>query len=246
MQLHIWNHLPRGDTKLTPIEIFTGEKFANHDHLKRMHVWGCPVFVLDPKLQDGKKIPKWNPRTRRGLFLGVSPEHSSSVGRILNLRTGHMSPQFHTVFDDRFTTVPGGGGDGFLIDGVIPAKQWHRLLEFGSERLVDDLEPHEIPPLHNDWLTEREIRARDQFRRERVPTLMAPDTVVDDAPVVHAPEGATRAPEGATRPPEGVPDEVDADHVNPPLEDPLTVNEDDDVDDLSLVDDQAVAPRRSS
>jgi hypothetical protein len=43
---------------------------------------GCPVYVLDPKLQDGQKIPKWDPRSRRGMFVGVSNAHSSIVGRI--------------------------------------------------------------------------------------------------------------------------------------------------------------------
>ena len=59
--VHIWNNLPQKDTKLAPIEVFTGDKLSSHEHLKHLHVWGCPVFVLDPKLQDGKKVPKWNP-----------------------------------------------------------------------------------------------------------------------------------------------------------------------------------------
>jgi hypothetical protein len=31
--------------------------------LLRSHVWGCPTFVLDPKLQNDQKIPKWNKRS---------------------------------------------------------------------------------------------------------------------------------------------------------------------------------------
>ena len=52
---------------------------------------------------------------RRGQFVGVSPKHSSTVGRILNVRTGHVSPQFHVVFDDLFTSVPSDGAP----EGVI-------------------------------------------------------------------------------------------------------------------------------
>jgi hypothetical protein len=70
-----------------------------------MHVWGCPVYVLDPTLQQGSKLPKWQPRSRRGIFVGFSPAHSSDVPLILNTQTGHISPQFHVVFDDNFSTV---------------------------------------------------------------------------------------------------------------------------------------------
>ena len=86
-------------TGLTPLELLTKEK-ADHKDLLRTHVWGCPVYVLDPALQAGKKIPKWNKRSRQGQFLGFSEEHSSLVARVLNLETGHVSPQFHVVFDN--------------------------------------------------------------------------------------------------------------------------------------------------
>jgi hypothetical protein len=55
----LYNHLPNGVTGLSPIKILTGTR-SDHRDLLRTHVWGCPVYVLDPKLQDGKKIPKWN------------------------------------------------------------------------------------------------------------------------------------------------------------------------------------------
>ena len=39
------------------------------------------------------------------MFIGFSHEHSSTVGLILNLRTGNISPQYHVVYDERFETV---------------------------------------------------------------------------------------------------------------------------------------------
>jgi hypothetical protein len=69
--VYLWNNLPRKDTFLAPIELFTGQSLPDYDHLHRSHVWGCPVYVLDPKLQDGHKLPKWQPRSRRGMFVGV-------------------------------------------------------------------------------------------------------------------------------------------------------------------------------
>jgi len=39
------------------------------------------------------------------MFLGFSTQHSSTVGLILNIRTGAISPQFHIVYDEWFETV---------------------------------------------------------------------------------------------------------------------------------------------
>ena len=65
----VWIHkgIPNHLSGLTPLELLTKTK-ANHRDLLRTHVWGCPVYVLDPKLQDGQKIPKWNHCSRLGQF----------------------------------------------------------------------------------------------------------------------------------------------------------------------------------
>ena len=118
---HVWNHMPRCDSKIAPIELFTNEKLTDYNAIARLHVWGCPVYVLDPKLQDGKKVPKWNPRTRRGQCLGYSPEHSTHIGRTLNLRTGYTLPQFHVVCNDLFT--PNVNSGGLSTDGVMTTNQ---------------------------------------------------------------------------------------------------------------------------
>jgi hypothetical protein len=34
------------------------ELLGSFSHLQHTHFWGCPVYALDPRLQDGKKIPK--------------------------------------------------------------------------------------------------------------------------------------------------------------------------------------------
>ena len=49
-----------------------------------------------------------------GIYVGRSPSHASTVGLILNPRTGHVSPQFHIVYNDNFTTVP------YLRTGKVP------------------------------------------------------------------------------------------------------------------------------
>ena len=70
------------------------------------HTWGFPVFVLEAQLQIGpEEIPKWEPRARSLVYIGHSPFHKGSVALVLNTRTGHVSPKYHVVFDDTFSTV---------------------------------------------------------------------------------------------------------------------------------------------
>jgi hypothetical protein len=73
--------------------------------LSCLNVFGCPVCILDVYLQDGKKIPKWSPCAHLGLFLGFSDLHFSQIPLVHNVATGHISPQFHIIFDDKFENV---------------------------------------------------------------------------------------------------------------------------------------------
>ena len=74
---YISNHMP--NTKgIAPIDLFTGTQAPRHK-LFDIHTRGCPVYVLDPKLQKGKKLPRWQPRSRKGVFVGFSNQHSSDV-----------------------------------------------------------------------------------------------------------------------------------------------------------------------
>ena len=123
--VYLWNNLPARQLRLSPKELFTDSIFHNHNHLQRTHVFGCPVFVLDPKLQDSKKLPKWSMRSRRGIYLGVSPFHSSTVHLVLNPSTGSITPQYHVVFDDSFSTI--------FSNGQFDESKWQSLLSSGHE-----------------------------------------------------------------------------------------------------------------
>ena len=59
--IHNGNGTP-GQSGLSPEEIFTRQK-AQPDRLLDVHTFGYLVFVLDPKLQQGQKILKWQPRS---------------------------------------------------------------------------------------------------------------------------------------------------------------------------------------
>ena len=86
------------------------EKFSRVRHkftFKNEHPLFCPVYVLDSRLESqGIGVPRWEPRSDVGVYLGHSPEHASSVAMVLNLNTGHVSPKYHVIFDDDFSTVP--------------------------------------------------------------------------------------------------------------------------------------------
>jgi hypothetical protein len=55
----LYNRIPQRFSGITPMEMVTNIK-SDHRDLMRTHVWGCPAYVLEAKLQDEKKLPKWN------------------------------------------------------------------------------------------------------------------------------------------------------------------------------------------
>ncbi len=75
----IWNKMPSADGSLSPEEKFYGVK-SDYKHIKQARTWGCPAYMLDLRLQDGKKIPRWDPRSRLGQFLGRSHMHAGTIG----------------------------------------------------------------------------------------------------------------------------------------------------------------------
>jgi hypothetical protein len=103
--VHLYNH------SLCPADLYTGSTIPRR-RLRDPHTWGCPVYVLDPTLQTGKQFPRWQqPRSRRGVFLGLSSIHSSKVPLVLNLQTGSITTHYHVVLDDSFFTVVSIGKD---------------------------------------------------------------------------------------------------------------------------------------
>ena len=92
--VHLHNHTPRRLDKFAPIEIWSQSR-STHSQLVNAHPWGVPIYGLDPRIQDGFKIPKFDPRAQKGIHLGPSSLHVSSVGMIFNPKTDRIDPQFH-------------------------------------------------------------------------------------------------------------------------------------------------------
>ena len=157
----VYNRLPQRDCGLAPIELFTGTRL-DKKVLRSAHVWGCPTYVLDVKIQDGKKLPRWQPKSRRGQFLGFSKRHASTIGLIKNVQTGSISPQFHVVFDDNFTTIPSRVND----DAIEPPANWNELLLRSRMNLLDP-EEDRIPKLNDEWLSAEERRDKERKQQQR-------------------------------------------------------------------------------
>ena len=101
------------------------------------------------------------------MYLGFSPDHSSLVSNVMNLKSGFVSPQYHVVIDDLFTTVPNAEQGGLYDPITFDADRWASLLETGYERHLD-ADPATWrrqngpngPTLADDWLTGPERRVR--------------------------------------------------------------------------------------
>lgn len=118
----------------SPEEKLSGLKLKHE--IRNEHPLFCPVFVLDKSLQGSMGgLPKWNPRANAGVYLGHSPDHASNVALVLNLATGLVSPQYHVVFDDHFSTVD-------FIRSKRQPSNWEQLCRYHTEdfrmNILDD------------------------------------------------------------------------------------------------------------
>ena len=99
--------------------------FCNIKNIKKnaheYHTFGFPVYVLNSKLQLGSiGPPKWDPCSRVSVYLDHSPMHARYVAVILNPVTGHVSPQYHVVYDETLFTV------SHMRDETIPPT-WDKM-----------------------------------------------------------------------------------------------------------------------
>ena len=96
-----------------------------------------------------------------GQFLGYSRIHSSTVALVRNLHTGHVSPQYHVIFDDKFETVFNDGKTKEELDRIC-----EELFAGNKELYVEEeydrngVLVYEPPPLDEVWLSEPERRDR--------------------------------------------------------------------------------------
>jgi hypothetical protein len=65
------------------------------------------------------------------VYVGHSPSHAGSVALVHNPCTGHVSPQFHVVFDDLYSTV------SYMEKSEVPPN-WAILVENSREKVTEE------------------------------------------------------------------------------------------------------------
>jgi len=185
---HLYNNTPNRTSKLSPNKLFARctQPVSTLDHSR---VWGCPAYVLNPNLQDGKELPKWNRRSRAGQFLGFSKDHASTVALIRNVTTGYVSPEFHILFDEEFNTVT---ADNINVTDAL----WESFNFTYTSYLPDDDDPLLV------------------LQQETIPPPPFSPQGASQAPqgASQAPQGAGPAPQGA-----GIPTIKKEEVIAPPL-----------------------------
>ena len=121
---HLWNIVPKLN-QFSPIELLSQTIHTrNYSYLRHSHVWGCPVYILEYDVAVGKKLPKWSPRARHGVYLRVLAAHSSNVPFTLTITTGSITTQYHVVFDYCFSTA---------VAKAEEPQVWERLFTYNNQ-----------------------------------------------------------------------------------------------------------------
>ena len=157
---YVVNRIPKIESGRSPLELFSRKTWST-SKFQDFHVWGCPVYVLDNALADGKKIPRWKPRAAQCVYVGHSIKHGHAIPLILNPETGSITPQYHVVFDDWFQTVGTTGNTD--IDFNTP--EWYETFGLTEYQYVaDEFDDSHTPEDPDPRTTESEGAAQ----RERV------------------------------------------------------------------------------
>ena len=106
----VLNHI----TGLSLIEMLT-KTSSYHHKLLRTHVWGCPTFMLDPKMYYAQKT-QVESSCLDGTISWIFNQHISLMANTRTLRTGYLSPYFHVVIDDLFQTIFSCDKNDMLFD----------------------------------------------------------------------------------------------------------------------------------
>ena len=179
----ILNRIPREDNGLTPLELFTRRSY-HQQKIQEFHVWGCPVYVLDNKLADGKKLPRWKPRSTRYMYVGNSSTQGEGVPLVLCLETGSITSQYHVVFDDFFQTVEATANPQVNFEH----DDWYKTFGLTEWQYVaNEDEPQAVPSQTVDTLEDQLHRQRESVgdvRDRQQPVVPLNDSELPSSPPV--------------------------------------------------------------
>ena len=75
--------------------------------------------------------------------MGLSPDHASNIPLVLNLDTGAITPQFHVVLDDWFTTVTTSVDDLPDFNSTV----WSKMLGDSEYQFIRDEDDTQVDPV---------------------------------------------------------------------------------------------------
>jgi hypothetical protein len=108
-------------------------------------------------------LPKWKARSWLGVYIGHSLVHSGNVPVIYNPLTTHITPQFHSVFDDKFSTVTGSPSN---LNDQLFANLYNNATWLHKDEYAEPAEMHFFdtywsnPPLMKDKSKSRKKKAK--------------------------------------------------------------------------------------
>ena len=95
------------------------------------------------------------------MFVGYASQYATSIWNILNLKTKHISPQFHVMHDDWYTTTN--------RDDTVPLDTWEHLFLHHHEQVpISPMDTTHLE-LTEEWLDPKELLLCHQ--REQCDTL---------------------------------------------------------------------------
>ena len=106
--------------------------------------------------------------------MGFSPRHSTLVTLILNLRTHSITPQYHVVFDDSFSSVH--------CSSQQAPKIWEELITSPGARFEVKLDDQDDPEHADEWLSECDALARSNAQRDQILKEKLSYTIKDYSP----------------------------------------------------------------
>ena len=172
---HILNRIPSEESGRSPLELFTQQMWPK-SKLLDLHVFGCPVYVLDSALSGGRKIPRWSPRSSRCMYVGQSLKQGHAVPLVLNLDTGAITAQYHVVFDDHFQTVDSTTADAIDFD----QEDWRETFGLTEWQYIEE-DTSLVTPISEHTITESEgVAQREAMRDIRdslTPAVSDPPTI---------------------------------------------------------------------
>ena len=166
-------------------------KTARVPPIRNQHHFGCPVYVLNKDMQDGKKARKWVDRTRIGINLGYSPRHAHSVSLVLNIETGLVSPQYHCSYDDLFETTTGTQARS------IPRSKWQYKAGLAMKEEIDPPHDEDTKDNSHDYHEQEEDTEYEGAHEEEDnnDTEQAPEDETQANPYVTRSGRISRAPD---------------------------------------------------